>query len=357
MVRRDGAGRSLVGCGPGRGGGARARIRRLLALALAGSLAASLAGPLAGPLAGTHAAAEIPAAAATGGPGPDDGLRATITASLAPTAQAPRTSPPPARRAAETIAAYAAARPVCTLIRDAAAQHGLPPSYFARLIWRESRFDAKAISPKGAQGIAQFMPGTAKLVGLADPWDPAQAIPASAAHLADLRRELGNWGLAAAGYNEGAGRVWRWLRGRARLPAETQAYVQAITGREAGWFRRRGHEVGERPLVAHLDFVDACSALPVIRTRAAYAGTPRQPWGAQLAGNVNRGRAVAQFSRARARFARIIGDRPPQVVPKRGPRGTRSLWSVQVGAASRAEAARLCRSIKAAGGACMVRRN
>ncbi|MEL6268086.1 MAG: transglycosylase SLT domain-containing protein, partial [Pseudomonadota bacterium] len=64
------------------------------------------------------------------------------------------------------------ARPICALIETSDERHGLPPSYFARLIWRESRFDARALSPKGAQGIAQFMPGTAKMVGLADPWDP-----------------------------------------------------------------------------------------------------------------------------------------------------------------------------------------
>jgi len=52
--------------------------------------------------------------------------------------------------------------------------------FFARLIWKESRFDIKAVSPAGAQGVAQFMPATAKRRGLADPFDPEQAIPASA---------------------------------------------------------------------------------------------------------------------------------------------------------------------------------
>ena len=69
---------------------------------------------------------------------------------------------------------------ICTLIRNAAVAHGLPADFFARLIWKESRFDIRALSPAGAQGIAQFMPQTAKIRGLKDPWDPAQAIPASA---------------------------------------------------------------------------------------------------------------------------------------------------------------------------------
>ena len=55
---------------------------------------------------------------------------------------------------------------ICTLIRNAAAAHGLPADFFARLIWKESRFDIRALSPAGAQGIAQFMPQTAKIRGL-----------------------------------------------------------------------------------------------------------------------------------------------------------------------------------------------
>ncbi|MEM6942801.1 MAG: lytic transglycosylase domain-containing protein, partial [Pseudomonadota bacterium] len=117
------------------------------------------------------------------------------------------------------MAALAKGTRICRLIEDAAEEFGLNPHFFARLIWKESRFDAKALSPKGAQGIAQFMPGTAKLVGLKDPWDPARAIPASASHLADLHRAFGNWGLAAAGYNAGAGRVERFKR-NGRLPGE-----------------------------------------------------------------------------------------------------------------------------------------
>ncbi|MEM6423093.1 MAG: lytic transglycosylase domain-containing protein, partial [Pseudomonadota bacterium] len=236
-------------------------------------------------------------------------------------------------------------------------EHGVPKAYFAKLIWRESRFDARALSPKGAQGIAQFMPATAKLVGLKDPWDPAQAIPASAAHLADLRRDLGNWGLAAAGYNAGAGRVVRWLNGRSRLPGETRAYVQAITGQPASWFRRRANDVSDTPLRAGQSFADACSALPVLRTRAAYASAPRQPWGVQVAGNISRSKAIQQFQRTRARYANVIGGRPPQVVAKRGPRGRRSLWSVQIGTQTRSAAIRLCLRLKAAGGACLVRKN
>ena len=55
---------------------------------------------------------------------------------------------------------------VCPLMQQQAEERGLPPMPFVRLIWRESRFNPNAVSPKGAQGIAQFMPGTAADRGL-----------------------------------------------------------------------------------------------------------------------------------------------------------------------------------------------
>jgi soluble lytic murein transglycosylase-like protein len=58
---------------------------------------------------------------------------------------------------------------VCRTLEEAAAENGLPVEFFARVIWQESRFNARAVSPKGASGIAQFMPQTAGWHGLADP--------------------------------------------------------------------------------------------------------------------------------------------------------------------------------------------
>ncbi|TIP53605.1 MAG: lytic transglycosylase domain-containing protein, partial [Mesorhizobium sp.] len=73
------------------------------------------------------------------------------------------------------------------LIEAQAQQNGLPKDFFARLIWKESRFDPNAVSPVGAEGIAQFMPGTAKMRGLANPFDIEQALPASAKYLAEMK--------------------------------------------------------------------------------------------------------------------------------------------------------------------------
>jgi Transglycosylase SLT domain len=123
--------------------------------------------------------------------------------------------------------------PICEAIRDAAAEHDIPIGFLARLLWQESRFRAEEVSNAGARGIAQFMPQTAIEVGLKDPFDPLQAIPASARFLRKLYDQFGNLGLAAAAYNAGGGRIEKWLSRRASLPKETRDYVKIITGNKA----------------------------------------------------------------------------------------------------------------------------
>src|SRR5579863_8408938 len=96
---------------------------------------------------------------------------------------------------------------ICRLIEGSARANQLPIPFFTRLIWRESSFRAGVVSPAGAEGIAQFMPRTAQERGLADPFDPERAIPKAASLLAELRRQFGNLGVAAAAYNAGPARV------------------------------------------------------------------------------------------------------------------------------------------------------
>lgn len=123
--------------------------------------------------------------------------------------------------------------PICEAVKDAAEEHNIPIGFFARLLWQESRFRAREVSSAGARGIAQFMPQTAIEVGLKDPFDPFQAIPASAKFLRKLFDQFGNLGLAAAAYNAGGGRIARWLSRRSTLPKETRDYVMIITGHKA----------------------------------------------------------------------------------------------------------------------------
>ena len=118
---------------------------------------------------------------------------------------------------------------ICRLIDSSARAQGLPVSFLTRLIWQESNFRPNVSSPAGAQGVAQFMPGTAGERGLADPFDPEAAIPKAASLLAELRQRFGNLGLAAAAYNAGPARVAKWLAEGGDLPLETQNYVSIIT--------------------------------------------------------------------------------------------------------------------------------
>ena len=122
---------------------------------------------------------------------------------------------------------------ICETVKAAAEEHDIPIGFFVRLLWQESRFRSEEVSSAGAQGIAQFMPQTAVEMGLRNPFDPLQAIPASAKFLRKLYNQFGNLGLAAAAYNAGGGRIEKWLSRRSSLPQETRAYVKIITGHKA----------------------------------------------------------------------------------------------------------------------------
>lgn len=112
--------------------------------------------------------------------------------------------------------------------RDAAIRNGIDPDIFVRQINQESGFNPNAVSPAGAQGIAQFMPGTARGLGLTNPFDPIASLNAGAKHMAAMLRNLGSYPLALAGYNAGAGAVQKY--GGIPPYKETQNYVKAILG-------------------------------------------------------------------------------------------------------------------------------
>jgi hypothetical protein len=247
---------------------------------------------------------------------------------------------------------------ICALIASAADEHGLPKDFFARLIWKESRFDHNAVSPVGAEGIAQFMPGTAKIVGLADPFDIEQAIPASAAYLARLHSGFGNWGLAAAAYNGGETRVGKWLSSGGFLPLETEDYVIAVTGKSADHFAARGNELEPRPLDAKLTFNEACRKLPIIAASTiAMSRIARKPWGIQVAGNFRQSAASKQWERVRRAFPSVLSKYRPVISRMRTPIGRRGIYAVRIGANSRAEADNICTALRSSGGACIVTKN
>lgn len=115
-------------------------------------------------------------------------------------------------------------------IAAAEVNHGLPDQMLARLLWQECRYKPSIISgavrsPAGALGIAQFMPATAKEMGI-DPLDPFAAIDAAARYLRSLYRKTGDWQKALAAYNWGIGNVQR--KGLANAPTETKNYFNQI---------------------------------------------------------------------------------------------------------------------------------
>ncbi|MGA2307482.1 MAG: NlpC/P60 family protein [Acidimicrobiales bacterium] len=110
-------------------------------------------------------------------------------------------------------------------IEEAAANNGIPASLLAALLSHESGFDPTAVSSAGAEGIAQFMPGTAAGMGI-DPDDPTEAINAAAKLLGSYTTQFGSYADALAAYDAGSSAVERY--GGIPPYAETQAYVPAV---------------------------------------------------------------------------------------------------------------------------------
>lgn len=280
-----------------------------------------------------------------------------VVASLAPL---PRPAPDPGRCTAEGAcirqASYTA--DVCRLIETAARRNRLDPDFFARLIWKESLFDAAAVSPAGAQGIAQFMPGTAELRGLADPFNPAEALFASALYLADLSKDFGNIGLAAVAYNGGEARAEAFVEAGGKLPLETRAYVQAITGHSADAWRDAPPEKVDLALATGSDFQSACVAQAgKRRVREMPSGPPVRAWGVILASNRDRDGAERQVGRLQNRYGDLLRGEPVSYTRGKRPGMASRLYMAQVGRDSRADADALCTRLRRIGGDCMVLRN
>jgi hypothetical protein len=193
-------------------------------------------------------------------PGDAEPVVAAIPSGAAETIAAIDASDPPQAQAAlpDIVPLPPVPRPVvnrsraeiCDSLTAAAESNNLPVHFFISLLFQESGFNPAEVSTAGAQGIAQFMPETAADMGLQNPFDPVQAIPASARLLRNLVAQFGNLGLAAAAYNAGPKRVQDWLaklsnktpdkktakrtdkktNAKPALPEETQGYVMTITG-------------------------------------------------------------------------------------------------------------------------------
>jgi soluble lytic murein transglycosylase-like protein len=141
---------------------------------------------------------------------------------LSAASKGPRESPAPARTMTPLIA---------RLVERVASEVSLSPELLHAVIAVESNYDARAVSPKGAKGLMQLMPGTAYRFGVGDPFDPEQNVRGGATYLRSLLDMFnGDARLALAAYNAGEAAV---IRAGHRIPdfAETQAYVPKVLAR------------------------------------------------------------------------------------------------------------------------------
>jgi hypothetical protein len=258
---------------------------------------------------------------------------------------------------------------MCLMIESAARANDLPLEFFARVIWQESRFQSDAVGPvtrsgQRAQGIAQFMPGTANERRLLDPFDPVQALPKSAELLSELRNQFGNLGLAAAAYNAGPRRVQEWLAGTGPMPQETRNYVVAITGTtvdEWATATRNSKPPDRAPNSSCRELMALLRRAPnsfVTQLEQHVTLAAAKLWGVQLAAGFDRNKALAMYARAMKRLSAVIGDQDPSLLSSvMRTRGTHAFYQVRIGADTRPAADDLCNRIRRAGGACFVLRN
>jgi hypothetical protein len=218
-------------------------------------------------------------------------------------------------------------------------------------------------SGRRAQGIAQFMPGTASERGLFDPFDPVAALPKSAEFIEELHGQFGNLGLAAAAYNAGPARVRAWLAGRGGLPAETRNYVIAITGRSADeWAAHRG--TGDLAPTRHTSCGELMAMLKEQPSffvgeleRRVSEGAAR-PWGVQLSAGFARDKVLAAYASFEKSYRGLLQNRDPIIIESRfRSRGTQTFYQVRVGVDTRPAANELCMALHKAGGPCLVMRN
>jgi soluble lytic murein transglycosylase-like protein len=339
--------------------------RALVLMAAALWIGLANAQPQSAPSATPSPAASNPAAPSSAAPNsatPNPAAPNPAAASPAPTSAAAPSSNAPS--AAQPSGQPALSHPptaddICRAVEQDAAENELPVEFFARVIWQESRFNALAVSKKGAQGIAQFMPATADYRGLVDPFDPIESLQNSARYLRDLKEQFGNLGLAAAAYNAGPGRVSAWLASRRPLPEETRNYVAIITGWTADeWASASPPKTSETTIPQGVPCTRLANLIlaPKAEAQRIAAYVPR--WGMQLTANWSESKAWATYRLIQKQYAALIGDREPIVIRSRGVGlGSAMRYNIRIADDDRAYLEKFCNKLIAAGGACVVLRN
>ena len=250
----------------------------------------------------------------------------------------------------------------CNAIEVFSKRHGLDTGFFARLIWQESRFDPNALSHANARGIAQFIPSTALLRGLKDPYNPADALEHSAQYLAEMARRYGNEGIAAIGYNGGERRAEGFLEGKGLAP-ETVDYVPIITGLTAEQWRDTPPKDPDFSLAPDKSFYAACSEMARKRKltpikRVAPPPPAIKPWGVQLGFGTSEKTAKAKIGTQTASCrGQVAREKLDLIYVKNRVSGKKGYYFARIGRNTREAAQKLCSSLKRQSCGCLVVEN
>lgn len=195
------------------------------------------------------------------------------------------------------------------LIQRAAQENGLDPEQLRALIGIESGGDPNAVSPKGAMGMMQLMPGTAREMGVTDPNDPEQNINGGAKYFRQQVDRFGDPELAAAAYNAGPGAVQKY--GGVPPYSETQDYVKK--------FRDRMSRAGMAPGVgAQMDnygdpTANAMAMLPQVSRSAVDENTIRSTL--SVADKLTSGQLTGSLTKPTDREANSTGSLAADMIP------------------------------------------
>lgn len=249
----------------------------------------------------------------------------------------------------------------CNAIKVFSDRHGLNSDFFARLIWQESRFDQNALSHANARGIAQFIPSTAKLRGLADPYNPADALEHSAQYLAEMVKKYGNEGMAAIGYNGGERRAEGFLQGKG-LAQETVNYVPIITGLAAEVWRDTPPKNPDFRLSKDKPFLPACYEMAAKRRITPLKIAPPKPllkpYGVQVAFGVSTKAAQAKARSSTSSCRAAVNNRKLDMVYKKNRvSGRKGFYFAQYGSDTRSGAQQLCARLRQNRCTCLVVKN
>jgi len=218
------------------------------------------------------------------------------------------------------------------IAEQTAQRHGLRPELVHAVILAESRYDPQAQSHKGAMGLMQLMPATARRYDVADPWSPSDNVDGGVRYLRDLMRQFGDLELALAAYNAGESAVLRY--GRSIPPfAETEVYVERVKG-----FYGR---------------LQSGSSVAKLITRGSGVGSTRlSGWGVILGSYFDRKQARAVLNDHRSAL-RSVAKRGRPAVVKREREGGQRYAALLVGLKEK-DAGAACKLLWSRGAYCLT---